>query len=88
MLADRFSGWLSIYETNKGNFDGQALVKMLRHYFMTFNIPEEISTDGGPQMISEVVQGCLQRWDVRHRLSSAYYPHSNSRAELAVKAAK
>ena len=39
-------------------------------------------------MMSEDVQGCLTRWGVKHRLSSAYFPHSNSRAELAVKAGK
>ena len=39
-------------------------------------------------MMSDDVQGCLTRWGVRHRLSSAYFPHSNSRAELAVKAGK
>ena len=30
----------------------------------------------------------LHRWGVRHRMSSAYFPSSNSRAELAVKSTK
>merc|ERR1711872_527480 len=30
----------------------------------------------------------LERWGVRHRLSSAYHPQSNGRAEAAVKSAK
>ena len=38
--------------------------------------------------MSEAVQNCLRRWGVRHRLSSAYFPHSNCRAELAVKTGK
>jgi hypothetical protein len=86
VLGDRFSGWLSIYTASKGEFDAKALVKRSREYFTTFNIPEE--TDGGPQMTSELFQKSLKaRW-VRHRLSSAYNPHSNCRAELAVKVGK
>ena len=38
--------------------------------------------------MSGVVQSFLQRWGVKHRLSSAYNPHSNTRAELAVKTGK
>ena len=42
----------------------------------------------GPQMMSDVVQKFLSQWGVHHRQSSAYNPHSNARAELAVKAGK
>ena len=38
--------------------------------------------------MSSDVQDCLRRWGVHHRLSSAYFPHSNCRAELAVKTGK
>ena len=30
----------------------------------------------------------MKRWGTKHRLSSAYFPQSNGRAELAVKATK
>ena len=39
-------------------------------------------------MIYHEVQTFLMKWGVHHRLSSAYFPHSNNRAELAVKTAK
>jgi hypothetical protein len=51
VLGCRFSGWLSIYTASKGEFDAEALLKRSREYFTNFNIPEEIATDGGPQMI-------------------------------------
>jgi hypothetical protein len=35
-----------------------------------------------------VTQRFLASWDVHHRLSSAYHPHSKQRAELGVKVAK
>ena len=88
VLADRYSGWLSIFKTGKGDFDGDAMVKFLREYFCTFGVAEEFSSDMGPQMMSDVVQKFLSQWGVHHRQSSAYNPHSNSRAELAVKAGK
>ena len=87
-IGDRFSGWLSIYEAGPGQFDAKSLVNKVRGWCESFNIPEEISTDGGPQLTSKVFQDSLTAWDVRHRLSSVYYPHSNCRAELAVKTAK
>jgi hypothetical protein len=60
VLGDRFSGSLSIYTASKGKFDAKALVKRSREYFTTFNIPEEIATDGGPQMTSDVFQKSLK----------------------------
>ena len=88
MIGDRFSGWLSIFEAGAGAFNAKSLVKRMREWCEIFNIPEEIATDGGPQMTSTEFKESFKAWDVRHRLSSAYYPHSNCRAELAVKAGK
>merc|ERR1712002_20599 len=68
MLGEGFSGWLSIYTTGRGEFDGKGLVNKAREYFTTFNIPEEIATDGGPQLTSDVFQKSLKAWGVRHRL--------------------
>ena len=39
-------------------------------------------------MTSAVFQKSLKAWGIRHRLSASYNPHSNCRAELAVKAGK
>ena len=88
VLGDRFSGWLSIYSAGRGEFDAKSLVNKSREYFTNFNIPEELATDGGPQMTSAVFQKNLKAWGIRHRLSASYNPHSNCRAELAVKAGK
>ena len=60
----------------------------MREFFATWNIAEHLTTDEGPQMMSEEVQTWLASMDVTHRATSAYYPHSNSRAELAVKSRK
>ena len=77
---------MSIYTAGKGEFDAKSLVTKSRDYLINFIIPEEIA--GGPQMMSDVFQKSLKAWGIRHRLSSAYNPHSNCRAELAVKTGK
>ena len=39
-------------------------------------------------MMSGVFQKYMKDWDITHRPSSAYFPHSNNRAERAVKLSK
>jgi hypothetical protein len=80
-MAEYLRGWC-------GLFDAKTLIKNLRNWCMTFNIPKEIATDRGPQMTSGMFLDGLKVWCIRHRLSSAYFPHSNCRAELAVKTGK
>ena len=49
---------------------------------------EELASDGGLGYVAAATQTFLKQWGCRHRLSSAYYPHSNLRAEQGVKLAK
>ena len=56
--------------------------------FISYGIPEELSTDRRPQFISTAFQNFLAKWGVTHRLSSVAYPQSSSRTELGVKTAK
>ena len=64
------------------------MVRWLRTYFATFGLPDEISTDGGPEFTAFGTQQLFKTWDVEHRVSLAYFPQYNGRAEVAVKAAK
>ena len=65
-----------------------TLVRLLRSYFATFRVPKEISSDGGAEFTAFVTQDFMRKWDIKHHVSSAYFPQSNGRAEVAVKAAK
>ena len=51
-------------------------------------MPDEISTNCGPEFTAFVTQQFLKTWGVEHRVSSAYFSQSNGRAEDTVKAAK
>ena len=90
VVGDRLSGWTEIFSTPIGtsNSGASGLTKCLRSMFATFGVPIELSSDGGPEFVSETTTRFLKQWDVSHRKSSAYYPESNGRAEVAVKSAK
>ena len=90
VAGDRLSGWVEIYKAPHGIAQpgGQGLIATLRALFATFGVPEEISSDGGPELSLTATAEFLTRWVVRHHMSSAYFPQSNGRAEVVVKKAK
>lgn len=90
VVADRLSGWVEIFSSPSKSFGSSAsgLVANLRNFFRIFGVPEELSSDGGPQFKATITEEFLSRWGIRHRVSSAYFPQSNGRAEVAVKTAK
>ena len=89
-VGDRLSGWVEIFGSPSGTvFAGASgLIKHLRAFFARFGVPEELSSDGGPEFSAAATADFLRQWGVRHRVSSAYFPQSNGRAEVAVKTAK
>jgi len=90
VVADRLTGWPEVIQVKAGSGSSGAkgLCQALRQVFATFGVPEEISSDGGPEFTAQESKDFYHRWGIRHRLSSAYFPQSNGRAELAVKATK
>ncbi|MCW4345270.1 MAG: RNase H-like domain-containing protein, partial [Candidatus Thiodiazotropha endolucinida] len=85
VIVDRYSNWPMVYRSESG---AEGLIKRLRETFVTFGIPEELTSDGGPQFTAGKTQEFLKAWGVRHRISSVANPHANCRAELAVKTVK
>ena len=87
-IADRFSGWLSLFYYPR-EASSQELINTLKNYFCTYGIAEQVATDDGPQFRSNQLKQFLTSWGVsQHRVSSSYHPHSNLRAETAVKSGK
>ena len=87
VFADRFSGWTEVASVQKSS-NSTTIINILRRYFATFGVPEQLSSDGGPPFESSDFKTFLASWNITHRLSSAYFAQSNGRAESAVKTMK
>ena len=85
-MADRYSNWLSVFRLPKD--DSANIIKLLRQYFARWGIPENFTSDGASVFTSSSMRAFFDRWGVQQRVSSAYYPRANKRAEVAVKSAK
>ena len=85
VIVDRYSGWFHIYNGKGG---APWLVSNFTKLFQDVGIPETVTSDGGPQYMSEEFRECMKKFGVHHRLSSVGFPHGNCRAEVAVKTAK
>ena len=59
VTVDRFSGWPCVYHMKNGNATSNILIKICRELFCTYGVPEEVSSDGGPQFKSEVFKQFL-----------------------------
>jgi hypothetical protein len=84
--ADRLSGWLEVERLATNSF--RHVRNAFLRWFRTYGVPVELASDGGPPFNSYDHKRFLRAWDVSWRLSSAYFPQSNGRAEAAVKSAK
>ena len=62
VIVDRYSNWPMVYRSESG---AAGLVKRLRETFVTFGVPEELTSDGGPQFTAGQTQEFLRKWGVR-----------------------
>ena len=88
VVVDRFSGWPSVFYCGDTVGTSRKVIEVLREYFGRYGVPEVMSTDGAPNFVSYKMSSFLARYGVKHRISSAMYPHSNMRAELGVRSMK
>ena len=55
LTVDRFSNWPDLREApvHSANSGAKGLIKAYRQLFATFGVPEELSSDGGPEYTSK-----------------------------------
>ena len=74
MVADRFTGWVSIHYLQK-EATALKLIDCLKTFFVTFGVPEFLATDHGSQFQAAEMEKFLQTWVVlQHRVSLDYNP--------------
>ena len=86
IIVDKYTNWLSILKLKKD--DSKHVIEALRQYFSVFGVAETLCTDGAANFVSTDMEKFCKLWGIAHRISSAYYPTSNKRAEIGVKSAK
>ena len=59
VIADRFSGWLSLHYYPR-EASSSDLIKSLKEYFCVFGVPEHFSSDSGPQFRSTAFKDFLK----------------------------
>ena len=61
VYADRLTGWLEVAHLVDGTASS-VIVDQLRRYFVRWAAPEQISMDGGTNVVSEMMKTFLQKW--------------------------
>lgn len=87
VVADRLSGWPVVVSCGVDT-TSSATIRHLRQLFRDLGVPVRLRTDGGPQFASQEFAAFLERWGIRHNMSTPHYPQSNGHAEAAVKSVK
>lgn len=87
VYTDRLSGWPAVVPCGSDTTSA-ATIRHFRHLFRDLGVPVRLRTDGGPQFTSREFNRFLERWGVRHAITTPYYPQSNGHAEAAVKNVK
>lgn len=78
-------GWPMVYHQDGKS---EVLITTLKNLFITFGIPEELASDGGPQFMAYDTHDFLLRYGVHHCHSSMGFPHRNCHTKVGVKTVK
>ncbi|XP_044170480.1 uncharacterized protein K02A2.6-like [Acropora millepora] len=88
VVGDRLSGWVEVLGSPAGTSLLPASFAISVPSSPRLVYGRELSSDGGPEFSAGCTEPFFRLWGVRHRVSSAHFPQSNGRAEVAVKSAK
>ena len=87
IYADRYSGWTEVHQY-KTDATSRTTIHVLRRYFAQFGVPVIFRSDGGPQFSSHLFQAFMNRWKVRHEMSTPHHHEANGHAEACLKSIK
>ena len=89
LVVDRESGWMVARPTqNEGLTGDKAAHMLLDGCWGEFGVPHIITSDQGPQFISQWWQTMCARLGIRMAYSHAYHSQANGRAEVASRVIK
>jgi hypothetical protein len=81
VAVDYVTKWVEAIPTKSA--DCETSLKMLKDViFPRFGVPRYLMTDGGSHFIHGGFRKTLARYDVNHRIASAYHPQTSGQVEL------
>jgi hypothetical protein len=82
VAIDYVAKWVEAVPTKSA--DGETSLKMLKDViFPRFGVPRYLMTDGVSHFIHSGFRKTLARYDVNHRIASAYHPQTSGQVELS-----
>ena len=75
-VKDTFSRWLEAYPTRDTTSKNIASI-LSRNIFCRFGMPEQIHSDQGPNVVSELLKQVYESLEIQPSTSPAYNPKSN-----------
>ncbi len=79
-LIDNFSSYPEVLSTKDTR--STRIIDWIDNVFSHFSYPRELTSDNGPQFVSEEFEAYLERNDIRHNKSAVYTPQGNGRVEV------
>ena len=82
LSVDYVSKWVEAIPTRTN--DHKVVLKFIKeHIFSRFGVPRAIISDGGLYFCNRSFENLLKKYEVTHKVSTAYHPQTNGQAELA-----
>ena len=82
LSIDYVSRWVEAIPTRTN--DHKVVLKFIKeHIFSRLGTPRAIISDGGLHFCNQSFENLLKKYGITHKVSTAYHPQTNGRAELA-----
>ncbi|KAJ9563430.1 hypothetical protein OSB04_008590 [Centaurea solstitialis] len=82
VAVDYVSKWVEAMACHSN--DAKTVIKFLqKQIFSRFGTPRALISDEGTHFINKMLEDVLEKYDVRHRVATAYHPQTNGLAELS-----
>lgn len=66
------------------NYDTKTVLKFMhRNIFTRFGIPRVLISDEGSHFVNKVMATLLAKYNVKHKVSTAYHPQTNGQAKVS-----
>eukprot|EP00253_Pinus_taeda_P014594 PITA_14594 len=76
VCTDYMTKWVEAKALIKANEEG-VLTFLFEEIFVRFGLPRELVTDGGPPFNSHGFKDTLQKYHIKHKMTTPYHPQVN-----------